>query len=295
MVGGDRRQWMNLFWEPHSMKIANDRLPNERIRLRARFAWQRKRLRSFIKNPTFDLRFKLIAMSIVSPLIAVVGGALASYGLLTAGYAFAFYMSGAALGLVVLATLTSRFLDRHFAEFKSAKILALATFALATYVAHGRAVGEVNAIFQIDASALPHATTAASAFVIATWIYPAVVLPILCGSAVLMLYYGRAAGGNALIAFAILISSVLWAGLLNFQAMPAPARKSNLYQIALEMDFNKRSHCSGLPVGSEGVVFIGPDQRRAIVAPRLVEIKRSSKTIFKQVQVPEKFDIVDCL
>ncbi|PWF47750.1 hypothetical protein [Massilia glaciei] len=204
-------------------------------------------------------------------------------------------MSGAALGLVVLATVTSRFLDRHFAEFMSAKILALATFALATYVAHGRAVGEVSAIFQIDASALPHATTAASAMVIATWIYLAAVLPILIDSAVLMLYYyGKSEGGNAMIAFAILISSVLWAGLLNFQAMPAHARKSNLYQIALEMDFNKRSHCSGLPADSEGVVFLGPDQRRATVAPRLVEIKRSSRTIFKQVQVPENFDIVNC-
>ncbi|MES3021072.1 MAG: hypothetical protein V4857_05750 [Pseudomonadota bacterium] len=277
------------------MKTANDRLPNERIRMRAKFAWQRKRLRSFVKNPTFDLRFKLIAMSIASPLIAVVGGALASYGLVTAGYAFAFCMSGAALGLVVLATLTSRFLDRHFAEFKSAKILALAMIALATYVAHGKAVGEVNAIFQLDASALPHATTAASAMVIATWIYMAAVLPTLIGSAVLMLYYyGKSEGGNALIAFAILMCAVLWAGLLNVQAVPAHARKSNLYQIALEMDFNKRSHCSGVPMDSEGVVFIGPDQRRAIVAPRLVEIERSPRTIFTQVQVPENFDIVNC-
>ncbi|MDQ1816403.1 hypothetical protein RBA41_24195 [Massilia sp. CCM 9210] len=277
------------------MKIAGYRSISNMKRLRVRLAWQRQRLRCFIDNPTFDFRFKLIAMSILSPVIPVGAGLLASYGLLAPKQAFVCYMAGALLGLLVLATLATRFIDRHFAEFKSAKIIGLALLGLATYYAHGQAAVEVNAIFQVDASSLPRATAAASALVLANWIYPAIVLPILFGSIALVLYYaGKAQRGNMAIAFAICMSSTLWAGLINYQAAPDRIRKSNLYQIALEMDFNKRSTCAGVPADAEGVVFIGPDQRRAIVAPRLAEIRRSPNAIFKEVKVPETFEKVDC-
>ncbi len=278
------------------MSKENDRAPNQWMRLRVKFASQCKRLLCFLKNRKFDFRFKLIAMSIMSLIIGVVGGVLAAYGFLGAGYAFVFFISGAMLGLLVLGTLTAHFLEQHFAEFKSAKFFGFGLFALVTYVAHGKAVGEINAIFQIDASAFPHATTAASAMIISTWISWALLVPICFVSLICSIYhYTASKAGNTMISAAVFIACFLWTSLIEHQAAPDGRRKGNLYQIALEMDFNKRSHCLGLPEGSEGVVFIGPDQLRAIVAPRKVEIQTNSKSIFREIQLPEKFDIVNCL
>ncbi|WP_426105432.1 hypothetical protein [Massilia sp. TSP1-1-2] len=94
---------------------------------------------------------------------------LSSYGLLSPAATVAALLTGAALGMLVLATQATRFLDRHFAEFRSAKLFAAGLFALGTYVAHGRAVVEVNGIFGEDAAAFPHAVAAASAMFVATW------------------------------------------------------------------------------------------------------------------------------
>jgi hypothetical protein len=278
------------------MRKEEKRRPNEWMRLRVRLAWQLKRLRCFAGAPKFDLRFKLIVMSAISPAIAIFGGALASNGLLGAGFAFVLYLIGATLGLLVLVTLGARFLDDHFADFKAAKGFGVALFALATFVAHGRAVGEVNSIFHVDASALPHTTAAASAMIISIWVYLGVLLPICIISVICALYFfGRARRGNAMISFAVFIAALLWASLIDHQIAQDDRRKSNLYQIALEMDFNKRSNCLGVPEQSEGVVFIGPDQLRAIAAPRMVERSRSSKSIFRGIDVPSKFDVVKCL
>ncbi|ATQ75794.1 hypothetical protein CR152_15615 [Massilia violaceinigra] len=262
-------------------------------RTRVRVAWQRKRLRDLLQNP-FDFRLKLIAMSILSPVIPIVTGLLASYGLLAPSRAFVCYMAGALLGMVVLTTVASRFIDRHYSEFKPAKFIGLGLLGLATYFAHGQGAIEINAIFEVDASSLPKATAAASALVLAQWANSALI-PLLFASGALVLYnMAKSRPGDAAISFAICMSSCLWAGLIHYQAEPDPTRKSNLYQIAVALDFNKRSTCAGVPKDAEGVVFVGPEQRRAIVAPRLTELHSSSNSIFKEVEVPEKFDKVEC-
>jgi hypothetical protein len=277
------------------MSTSKTRPLNEWMRLRIRFSWHGKRLRQFMKDPIFDLRFKLIAMSAASWMIPILGAILASNGLLGAACAFLLYMTGATLGALVLVTLVSRFLDAHFAEFKSAKIFGVGLFALATFVAHGKAVGEINSIFPIDASVLPHATAAASVMLIATWSFWAVLIPTCIISAFCAIcHYKKAQAGNATMSFAVFVATLLWASLIDHQIAPERKRQGNLYQIALEFDFNKRSKCSGLPEGAEGVAFIGPDQRRAIIAPRLVVTKVVPTSIFREVEVPPDFAITHC-
>jgi hypothetical protein len=269
---------------------------NEFLRLRIRFRWERKRFICFMKNPSLDFRGKLILLAVFSPLAAILGGLLDSYGLLEARYSFFCYMGSAVLGLLVLATILGRFIDRHFADFKATKMFGVGLVALSTYVAHGMAQGEVNAIFHIDASALPHTVTAASAFFIARWLYSLVMLPLLFASTIyFMTCFWLSRGAGAVTAFAVFFSAALWSGLLHFQVVNDENRTSNLYQIALNMDFNKKSFCSGLPPKSEGVVFLGSNQSRAIAAPQLISLAGNSKSIFRKVQVPTTFSVVNCL
>jgi hypothetical protein len=279
------------------MNKTKHRAAHKVIRLRLKLALRRRRLGYLFGKLTIDHRFKLIAMSAASAGLPVIAKVVSDIGFLSPAWSVGLVLIGAVLGVLVLNTLAHGWLERHFAAFKSAKFLGLGLLALATFIAHGQAVGEVNAIFHVDASALPHTTTAASAMVIGAWLLWAVLLPVLAVSSVCAIfYYVKSRAGDVMIAFAILLACVTWVALVAQQAGPELRRKSNLYQIALEMDFNKRSNCVGLPKGTEGVLFIGPDQRRAIVAPQkvMIETRGEFGKLFPQLQIPSDFQIVDC-
>ena len=279
------------------MNKAKQRAPHALIRLRTKLAWRRRRPRYLIGNPIIDLRFKLVAMSVMSAGLAMIARVTSDIAMFGPSWTAGLVLIGSVVGMVVLATLAHGWLERHFEAFKSAKILGLGGLALTTFIAHGQAVGEVNSIFQIDASALPHTTAAASAMVIGAWAFWVVFLPVLVISFICAVcLYLKSRHGESMIAFAIFLASVVWCSLIGQQAVPEIQRKSNLYHVALEMDFNRRSHCVALPEGAEGVVFIGPDQRRAIVAPRKVIINTQGKfgAIVPQIEIPSNFQIVNC-
>jgi hypothetical protein len=133
--------------------------------------------------------------------------------------------------------------------------------------------------------------------VLGNWLSWAVLLPVFIVSMICAFgFYSSSRKGDSMIAFAILLATLTWGSLIGQQAGPELRRKSNLYQIALEMDFNKRSHCVGLPKDAEGVLFIGPDQKRALVAPRksVVSTRGDFGALVPQIQVPPSFQIVDC-
>lgn len=243
----------------------------------------------------FDFHRKLLALSLLSSAVSMGATLWATYGHLSAVAAFACYMAGALVGMVVFVVLAARFFDRHFSEFKAVKTASLGFYALIAYSAHGQAVGEVNAIFGIDAASLPHATTAASTMLIATWLYDFVLSPICLGAVLLSIYYfGVQREGRGFIGFAILLSALIWMALIYHQATVESQRRGNIYQIALEMDVNKKSRCENVPPDAEGIVFIGPDQLRAIVIPRLVITETNALSIFKSVKLPTKFEAVHC-
>lgn len=279
------------------MDKAKQRAPRALIKLRIKIALRRRRMSYLIGKPIVNHRFKLIAMSVVSAGLAVTAWATSDIAMFGPLWTAGLVLLGSVVGMVVLITLAHGWLERHFAEFKSAKFLGLGAFALTTFVAHGQAVGEVNSIFQVDASALPHTTTAASAMVISAWLFWVFFLPVLAVSFISVVRLSKKSRhGDFTIALAICLASVVWCSLIGQQAVPELRRKSNLYQVALEMDFNKRSHCVDLPEGAEGVLFIGPDQRRAIVAPRKVLIRTQGEfgRLVQQIEIPSNFQIVNC-
>jgi hypothetical protein len=265
-------------------------------RLRARIRFLRPKLRGVLKARDFDLRSKLIAMSSVSLVVVAGGAVLSSYGLLSPAATVAALLIGAALGMLVLATQANGVLDRHFAEFRSARLFAAGLFALGTYVAHGRAVVEVNGIFGEAAAAFPHAVAAASAMFVATWTLWVALVPIFVGSLICWLYFNAIAkAGGAAISLSILVATISLSSLILHQAADGERRHNNLYQIALAMDFNKRSKCVGVPADAEGVAFVGSNQMRAIVAPRLAPVPGDRRMVFREVVVPQEFVRVQCL
>lgn len=264
--------------------------------LRIKIESLHRRLRHVIGN-SIDDRFKLIAMSVMSVGLAVIAWATSGVAMFGPAWTAGLVLIGSFVGMVVLVMLAHGWLERHFAALKSAKLLGLGALALTTFIAHGQAVGEVNSIFQIDASALSHTTTAASAMVIGAWLFWVVFLPVLVVSFICIVWLCvKSRRGESMIAFAIFFASLTCCSLIGQQVVPELQRKSNLYQVALEMDFNSRSHCVDLPKGAEGVLFIGPDQRRAIVAPRKVVINTQGEfgAIVPQIEIPSNFQIVDC-
>ncbi|RYF30083.1 MAG: hypothetical protein EOO38_32690 [Cytophagaceae bacterium] len=279
------------------MNNAKQRAPHALVRLRIKLAWRHKRLRYLIGKPVVDHQFKLMAFSIMSAGLAVIARVISDIEFFGPAWTAGLVLMGSIVGMLVLVTLAHGWIKRHLVKFRSAKLLGLGVLALATFVAHGQAVGEVNSIFQIDASALPHVTTAASAMIIGTWLFWTVFLPVFVFSLICSIgLYVKSYYGELVIAFAIVLASGTWCALIGQQAVPEIRRKSNLYQIALQMDFNKRSHCADMPDGAEGVVFIGPDQRRAIVAPRKIIIKTRGKfgALVPQIDVPSDFKMVNC-
>jgi hypothetical protein len=279
------------------MNKQKKRTPRKVFGLRLKLALRRRRPGYLFGKQAIDHRFKLIAMSVASAGLPVIGRAISGVEMFGPAWGAGVVLLGAVLGVLVLNTLAHSWLERHFAAFRSAKLLGLGLLALATFIAHGQAVGEVNAIFLVDASALPHTTTAASAMVIGAWLLWAVLLPVLAVSSIFAIfYYVKSRLGDFMIAFAICLACITWVALVAQQAGPELRRKSNLYQIALEMDFNKRSSCVGLPKGAEGVLFIGPDQRRAIVAPQkvMIETRGEFGKLVPQLQIPSNFQVVDC-
>lgn len=271
-------------------------LGNQWLRIERKMELEWGNFKEYRSSPQARPRLKLVYLSMLSPAIAFTGGLLSSNGLLDAAYAMIFFMTGTLFGMVVLVKLIADYLKEHFPDFKPASFIFYAVMALVSYVAHGQAVGEVNGIFEHDASAFPHATTAAWAMIIATWTYWWCALPVLLVSLVSVIWhFAKSKTDNALMAFGILFSCLLWVGLIEHQALDKNRRKNNIYQVAIEMDFNRRSHCGPAEMRGGGVVFIGADQRRAIFAPTVVELARNPLSIFKTVEVPHTFTTAVCL
>lgn len=237
---------------------------------------------------------QLLGLSATSLMVVICGAVAANNGVLPQKYSLGAMLIGAGIGLFVLAAIAERFLAGRLHESKSAKLFGVALAGLATFVAHGAAVGEVNAIFPLDASNFPHATAAASALVIVGWLFWAFVAVLGTSAASFIFGFSKSNAARTLISAGVALSSVIVVSIISHQIYPEEARRNNLYQVALAMDFNKRHHCVGVPAGSEGVVFVGPEQRLALVAPPREAFRAHRLSLFVQLKVPADFQSVNC-
>jgi hypothetical protein len=219
---------------------------------------------------------------------------LDGWKILSTFWLFACLFVSIALGLFVFAAFVEKVMAKKIIEFKSTQLFWLGTVALVTYVAHGQAGEEVNAIFSQDASAFPYATTAATVMAIAAWAEgPALVI------AGLSFVYGAykmfsSDAAYVMTALTLGINLISFGSFVDHQIARDVNRRSNIYQIALAMDFNGQFRCAKAKNGVDSAAFIGTDQRRALIAPPIVVRQQSSKSLFKLVEVPNEFYFAEC-
>ncbi len=176
----------------------------------------------------------------------------------------------------------------------STRVFGAAALAIVSFLAHGNAVGEVNAIFHVDAASFPHATTAATVFVILSWTFwPAILL---LGHSLVMGFVAIRNDDVALgmTRFTALLGSFTLVTVVGLQFHDVAQRANNVYQVARAFDFNERFECDGPRQEGDGAAFVGPEQRRAVIAPRLAARAISRDSLFKRAEIPERFEIVAC-
>ena len=179
-------------------------------------------------------------------------------------------------------------------EVRSTRTLAFAALACLSFFAHGQAEGEVNAIFHADATAFPHATAAATVFIVLSWLFWPAVAAIAASLAGAAHSVHRKSAGAAVTGLTVLLGSATIAGAVGLQLLDGAARANDIYQVARALDFNERFECDrGIP-GIDGAAFIGTEQSRALIAPRLAEAPRGAGSFFRRVRVPTRFEVATC-
>src|SRR5471032_132577 len=259
-------------------------------------SWQRATLRitNYFKNGGDDFYFVLNFVSLASLAVLFLGMCLESMQLIAPKYMVFPIFAAMFLGLYVFFTVVEKTIAKYFLSFKSTQLLWAGFVAFIIYIAHGQAGDEVNAIFHLDASAFPYATVAATAMMVASWsFWPAVLI-----ASAAFVYYTynvfRSRYKNVLIGITLTLNLASFAVFVSYQISDDAIRRSNIYQIALSMDFNATFNCTASTSNSDSVAFVGAEQRRALIAPPLKIKHDSARSIFKEVVVPKAFDLVEC-
>ncbi len=201
--------------------------------------------------------------------------------------------SASALALYALCAAVERFAGEAVNTKTTALFAALGLGVLA-FFAHGRAGGEVNAIFSRDPSNFPHAVAAATSFVVLDWIAPAIVAGLALGLPAALIFATRKQISRAWTAVSVFLACSMMFGAIFSLVKDPQRRASNLYQIARSYDFNDSFECSAGVPGLDAAAFIGPAGDRAIIAPKLEYLPSQISALFPPVAVPKKFAPVDC-
>ncbi|WP_141749568.1 hypothetical protein [Duganella phyllosphaerae] len=198
-----------------------------------------------------------------------------------------------AVSLFTCAIFVESFCLPEVNRFKSAQVFGLGAIGLVSYLAHGQAGEEVNAIFRQDASAFPYTTTAATAMTIASWAFWPVIIVYLLVLAHLIWRVTKFDEKHAFAMTMVIVNMASFVSFIEHQTRDDGNRKGNLYKIALAMDFNNYFRCANATERTNHVAFIGSDQKRAIVAPKLV-MRNNNPAGFSTVEIPAHFPLTTC-
>jgi len=193
-----------------------------------------------------------------------------------------------------------------FHPFGSTKIFLAAFGGLAVYFAHGLAADEVNKMFSVDSSALPHTTAAATVFKLVTsvqWVFWITCVLGLLGVA----WFGMVVDDEdrTLKSLSAMISSLAITIMIpvflsdgseakaGAEAKDGPRQKL-LYRLAMQTDFDSKFNCASGTVGTDSVLFLGPEQRLAIIAPEGAKVSGVSIPLPQDLQVPKTFAQTEC-
>lgn len=212
-----------------------------------------------------------------------------------------------ALGLISIGGLLEAWIKPALG-FEIVRWVFVSGLAFVVYLSRIDAVNDINAIFHIDASALPLTSVAGTVMRFATYMrWPMVII-----FAVSLLTMGLMAWGTVLEGkdemakiglgvrvFAALVSSGLAWCLIHFQLNDA-GLSAKLYRIAHKSDFVGSFNCKSIDPQIFDVLFIGPEQRRVLAAPKIqgdtnfTDEQEQQPELMRPVSIPNYFSVTDC-
>jgi hypothetical protein len=211
------------------------------------------------------------------------------------------------IGLFALVGAAEKILDAGLAEFKATALWWAALFAILGYFARISALDDVNKIFHIDASALPMTLVAASAMRFFLWMkWPFIIVAVGSIGILFLMWRGtyfpeKTTDGERLASGVLTLSNLVCCGLaaifISYQ-LDDIGRQQKLYRTAHAADFVSKFSCSGVDDKKFSVLFIGPEQRKILVAPKLPSpsfFGTRSAEFLQALEVPPEFPVVDCV
>jgi len=219
------------------------------------------------------------------------------------------WIQGAALfiGLFVLAGTIEKACDKGFAEFKVSALWWAALLAVLSYFARLSAVVDVNSVFNIDPSALPLTVIAASVMRLFVWMkYPFIIISFLSLVVLAFMLFGdyfdaKISGHEKAASGFLTVSNFACCGLAALfisNHLDDESRKQKIYRIAHAADFVSKFDCAGWSTKDVSVLFIGPEQRRVLVAPHIPEpdfLSQRTSDFLQPLKVPASFPVVECV
>lgn len=183
-----------------------------------------------------------------------------------------------------------------------------ACIALFSYLSRIDAANDINMLFHVDASALPLSTIAGTAMRFAAWMrWPMVFVFIASLIAIGLMVFGsllqekddveKFAVGIRIFA-ATIASGLAW--LFIHAQLSDDGIRLKLYRIAHTADFVDKFNCKGYDSNKFDGLFIGPEQRRVLIAPKIAQVNQlfnadqQPPELMQTVDVPQYFPIVEC-
>lgn len=218
------------------------------------------------------------------------------------------WIQGAALfiGLFTLAGTIEKLFESSFSEFRVSALAWVGFLAITSYFARISALDDVNGVFHIDPSALPLTVIAASVMRFFLWMkWPFIGVFSLSVLLLITMYFGsyfheKDSDADKIASVFLTISCGTCCGLAALfiaNQLDDNGRAQKIYRTAQATDFVSKFNCSELIGKNVSVLFIGPEQRRVLVAPVLpapaLFAPRTSEFL-QPLAVPSEFPVVDC-
>ncbi|WP_044270357.1 hypothetical protein [Pseudomonas fluorescens] len=246
----------------------------------------------------------LTIISVVSLLMLFGFSGLIKENYVSADTAFLLLACSVATGFYVVLAFIEKVLERLFKDFKVTVIFWGFLLATLGYVGRLRAVADVNAIFHVDASAFPLTMIAGTTLHMAKLMFWPCIGVVLITACILVLicmgsYFESASSAEEKWGVVVpTITALITCGIgaLFISSNLSPERRAEiLYRTAHTTDFNDTFRCAGIDDRQYSAIFLGPEQRRVLLAPKLQEFSLEKKAyVLKRAEVPEDFSILEC-
>lgn len=233
--------------------------------------------------------------------VLLVGFLLAKSGWISPGAVACLIALAGILGSLILIESIEGVLRIHMVRFYGLRYACLAVFTLGAYVARVNGLNDINSVFHIDPGALPLTAWVATALHMLKLLQPFFIGGL---ASAIYLAFDRAKGWSGIyedkdwIHWTVCSVALGLFVIIGLARTGTDARAQFLYRVSQDTDFVSKFACQGIEATGVVGLFIGPDQRRVLLAPEIHDSEffdREVPRLFKPVKIPKEFPILDCV